>query len=126
MLFLVRHWWPEREIVADSGYAAITLLGRCARFSKPIAVITCLRLDAAIYEPAPPRRAGQIGRPRLRGKRLPNLAVVAEDPSIVWRPVAITDWYGVGECTPPGSSLIRRSGTIRGCHRYPPALGAGP
>jgi hypothetical protein len=43
------------------------------------------------------RRAGRIGRPRLKGKRLPNLAVVAEDPSVVWRPVTGAEWYGDGE-----------------------------
>ncbi len=60
-LLLVRRWWPEREIVAvaDSGYAAIMLLDRLARLSKPIAMVTCPRLDAALHEPAPPRRAGQ-------------------------------------------------------------------
>ena len=98
-LLLVRRWWPEREkvvAVADSGYAAIALLDRLARLSKPIAMVTRLRLDAALYEPAPPRRAGQIGRPRLKGKRLPTLAVVAEDPSVLWRPVTVAEWYGGG------------------------------
>src|SRR3712207_5031975 len=92
-LFLVRRWWPEREIVAvaDSGYAAIALLGRCAHLSKPIAMVTRLRLDAALYEPAPPRKKGQMGRPRLKGKRLPNLAVVAENPSVVWKPTTIAE-----------------------------------
>src|SRR3954468_4760828 len=58
MLLLVRRWWPEREIVAvaDSGYAAIALLSRCARRSKPVTMVTRLRLDAALYEPAPPAR----------------------------------------------------------------------
>jgi DDE superfamily endonuclease len=98
-LLLVRRWWPERAIVAvaDSGYATIALLSRLARLSKPITMVTRLRLDAALYEPAPPRRAGQIGRPRLKGKRLPNLAVVAEDPSVLWRPVTVAEWYGGGE-----------------------------
>jgi hypothetical protein len=98
-LFLVRRWWPEREIVAvaDSGYAAIALLERLARLSKPIVMVTRLRLDAALYEPAPPRKKGQMGRPRLKGKRLPNLAVVAEDPSTTWGSVAVAEWYGGGE-----------------------------
>src|SRR3954463_10968034 len=92
-LLLVRRWWPEREIVAvaDSGYAAIALLSRCARRSKPVTMVPRLRLDAALYDPPPPRRAGQIGRPRLKGKRLPNLAVVAEDPSLLWRPVGVAE-----------------------------------
>jgi hypothetical protein len=56
-----------------------------------------LRLDAALYAPAPPRRAGQMGRPRLKGERLPNLAVVAEDPSTTWAAATIDYWYGSAE-----------------------------
>jgi DDE superfamily endonuclease len=100
MLLLVRRWWPEREIVAvaDSGYACIKLLASCRHFlPKPVSFVTRLRLDAALYEPAPPRRPGQMGRPRLKGKRLPALAVVASDPSTVWRAVTVADWYGKGE-----------------------------
>jgi hypothetical protein len=99
-LLLVRRWWPEREIVAvaDSAYASLRLLASCRRFlPKPVTFITRLRLDAALYAPAPPRRAGQMGRPRLKGERLPNLAVVAEDPSTTWAPATIDNWYGSGE-----------------------------
>lgn len=102
MLLLVRRWWPEREIVAvaDAGYASLQLLASCRRFlPKPVTVITRLRLDAALYAPAPPRKAGQIGRPRLKGERLPNLSVVADDPSTVWTPVTVDDWYGSGQRT---------------------------
>ena len=40
---------------------------------------------------------GQIGRPRLKGERLPNLSEVAEDPTTVWKPTTIANWYGSGE-----------------------------
>jgi hypothetical protein len=40
-----------------------------------------------------------MGRPRLKGERLPNLAVVAEDPSTTWTPTTVDDWYGGGERT---------------------------
>jgi hypothetical protein len=102
MLLLVRRWWPEREIVAvtDSGYACIRLLAACRSFlPKPVTFVTRLRLDAALYEPAPPRKTKQIGRPRLKGKRLPTLAAVADDPSTIWTPVVVADWYGKGERT---------------------------
>src|SRR5215212_1100918 len=61
LLMLVRRWYPEREIVAvaDSTYASLKLLDRCRRLSNPITFITRLRLDAALYEPAPPRYRGQ-------------------------------------------------------------------
>jgi hypothetical protein len=96
LLLQVRRWHPEREIVAvaDGGYASLELLDRCRRLSKPITFITRLRLDAALYEPAPPRYPGQRGRPRLKGERLPNLSVVAEDSSTGWKPIMIANWYG--------------------------------
>jgi hypothetical protein len=43
---------------------------------------------------APPRRPGQIGRPRIKGERLPNLCAVVEDPLTVWEPTEIASWYG--------------------------------
>jgi hypothetical protein len=55
-LFLqVRRWYPEREIVAvaDSAYASLKLLFRCQSLSRPVTFVTRLRLDAALYEPAP-------------------------------------------------------------------------
>ena len=100
MLLLVRRWHPEREIVvvADRTYAFLKLLDHCRSLTNPITFITRLRLDAALYEPAPTRRPGQMERPRLKGKRLPDLLVVAEDPSITWTSIAVRDWwYGEGE-----------------------------
>jgi hypothetical protein len=96
LLLQIRRWYPEREIVAvaDSTYASLKLLFRCRNLSRPVTFITRLRLDAALYEPAPPRRPGQLGRPRLKGERLPNLSVVAEDPSTFWKPAKIANWYG--------------------------------
>lgn len=103
MLLLVRRWWPDREIVAvaDSGYSSLKLLASCRRLlpKKPLTFVTRLRLDAALYKPAPPRKAGQKGRPRVKGERLPNLSVVAEDPDTVWTSVVVADWYGGGERT---------------------------
>jgi hypothetical protein len=96
LLLQLRRWQPEREIVAvaDGTYAALELLDRCRRLSNPITFITRLRLDAALYEPAPPRRPGQLGRPRLKGERLPNLSVVAEDSNTIWRAIMVVNWYG--------------------------------
>jgi hypothetical protein len=99
LLLLVRGWYPQREIVAvaDRTYASLRLLERCRKLSNPITFVTRLRLDAALYEPAPPRRPHQMGRPRLKGERLPNLSVVAQDPSTQWRSVVVVQWYGAEE-----------------------------
>jgi DDE superfamily endonuclease len=53
LLVLVRRWYPEREIVAvadRAAYASLKLLDHCRRLRNPIAFITRLRLDAALYE----------------------------------------------------------------------------
>jgi hypothetical protein len=101
LLLLVRRWSPEREIVAvaDSTYASLRLLERCRTLKDPIAFITRLRLDAALYEPAPPRYPGQMGRPRIKGERLPNLSTVANDPDTDWTPLRLAHWYGEAERT---------------------------
>jgi hypothetical protein len=99
LLLLLRRWYPEREIVAvaDSTYASLKLLFHCRSLSRPVTFITRLRLDAALYEPAPARRPGQKGRPRLKGERLPNVSEVAEDRATVWKTTTMANWYGERE-----------------------------
>src|SRR5215211_8135975 len=96
LLLLVRRWYPQREIVAvaDGAYASLKLLERCRKLRNPIAFITRLRLDAALYKPAPPRRPGQMGRARLKGERLPNLSLVAGDPATEWTLITVANCYG--------------------------------
>jgi hypothetical protein len=91
----LRRWLPDRAliVVADGGYAALELLAWCARQPRPITVITRLRLDAALYRPAPARRRGQNGRPRLKGKRLPSLAQRLAQAHTPWQTCRLT-WYG--------------------------------
>jgi hypothetical protein len=101
LLLVVRRWQPARAIVAvaDSSYAALAFLAACRSWPNPVTVVTRLRLDAALYEPAPPRPPGQVGRPRRKGERLPTLAATAADPKTSWTSVTVADWYGQGERT---------------------------
>jgi hypothetical protein len=94
---LVRRWLPGREVVfaADSSFAALELLDRVAQWSR-VSVITRLRLDAALYDPPPPRAPGQRGRPRRKGKRRPTLDAVLADERTQWSTLTIDDWYGEG------------------------------
>jgi hypothetical protein len=98
LLLVVRRWWPHRAlvVVADSTYAALEFLAACRGWPRPVTVVTRLRLDAALYAPAPPREPGQIGRPRRKGARLPTLTTVAAVPTTNWTTVSVTDWYGEG------------------------------
>lgn len=122
LLLEVRWWYPEREIVAvavDSAYASLKLLDRCRTLSKPVTFITRLRLDAALYEPAPVRRPGHIGRLRLKGELLPNLSVVAEAARTVWKLATIAN-SGMGAGSAQSRSLPRGScGTPRAYPPYP-------
>jgi DDE superfamily endonuclease len=100
-LLQLRRWLPERPLVlvADSGYAALDFLGRVTHRKAAITCITRLRLDARLYAPAPPRRKGQIGRPRRKGARLPSLQQRLTDRKTAWRHVIIRHWYGAGPRT---------------------------
>jgi hypothetical protein len=91
----VRRWLPERAliVVADSSYAALELLAWCARQARPVTLISRLRLDAALYRPAPARRRGQNGRPRLKGQRLPSLARRLTQAHTRWQGCQLS-WYG--------------------------------
>jgi DDE superfamily endonuclease len=101
MLLQLRRWLPERSLVlvADSGYAALDFLNRVTHRKPAITCITRLRLDARLYAPAPPRRKGQIGRPRRKGARLPSLQQRLTDRKTAWRRVIIPHWYGAGPRT---------------------------
>lgn len=87
---------PGRRVVvvADTGFAAIRLL---AAVRDRATVVTRLRLDAALYDPVPPRRPGQVGRPRKRGARQPTLSARIADPATVWTRIVVSRWYGGAE-----------------------------
>lgn len=96
MLLQVKHWLPNREVivVGDSNYAVIELL---AAVRSQLTVITRLRLDAALYEPVPPRKPGKPGRNRKKGDRLPTLEQVMKNSDTKWQKVKLSQWYGYTE-----------------------------
>jgi hypothetical protein len=96
MICQLRRWLPGRElvVVGDSSFAAIELLAAASSFAT---MVTRLRLDASLYRPAPPRKAGQPGRPRVKGERLPKLEERLDDPDTEWQEVEVTWWYGRSE-----------------------------
>ena len=102
MLRQLRRWLPDRTlvVVADSSYAALDLLADAAGLRQPVTVVTRLRLDAALYDPAPPREPGRRGRPALKGARRPTLAArlaatptTPTTPTTTWTPITVP-WYG--------------------------------
>ena len=94
MILQLRRWLPNRPLVlvADSSYAALHLLHFCQSMTRPVTLITRLRLDAALYEPAPPRLPGQMGRPRLKGERSPTSRELLQCPDVGWTTISVA-WY---------------------------------
>ena len=93
MLRLVRRWVPQRRIVvvADSSFAVLHLL---AAVCRDVTMVTRLRLDAALYDPAPARTPGTRGRPRLKGNAQPSLQKVLAAPGTQWKSITLAYWYG--------------------------------
>ena len=94
----VSRWRPKRKIVfvADSSYAALELLDSLLTLPNPVYMVTQLRLDAALYKPAPEPEHRPVGRPRKKGARLPSLKDVLASKQTTWQKVTIANWYGQG------------------------------
>jgi hypothetical protein len=92
LLRMVARWLPQRHIVvvADSSFAALELLNAVR---EHVCMITRLRLDAALYAPAPSRTIPGPGRPRRKGERLPGLQAILDSPTTRWRRITMAPWY---------------------------------
>ncbi|WP_043343185.1 IS701 family transposase [Belnapia moabensis] len=97
LVLQARCWMPGRRLilVTDSGFSALEFLAALLR--QEITCVTRLRLDAALYRPAPPRQPGTIGRPRTKGERLPTLAAVLTNETTRWQRLTVPGWYGEGD-----------------------------
>ena len=84
MLEEVAAWLPEARFVlsGDGAYAALAAVGL-----PRTQVVSRMRRNAAVYEPAPPRVPGQRGRPRKKGQRLPSLFQLAAQAT--WERVSL-------------------------------------
>lgn len=93
LLLQVKRWVGERKVVAvgDSSYAVLDLL---TVLQGQVSLISRLRLDAALYEPVGVRPAGQRGRHRLKGKRLPTLFQLVGSGALAWQWLEVATWYG--------------------------------
>src|SRR4051794_28147057 len=88
VLLQTARWLPGRRVIAvgDSSFAAIELLRAVGRH---LCMISRLRLDAGLYAPAPPRKPGTLGRPRVKGARLPSLPQRLADPATAWHRIRV-------------------------------------
>jgi hypothetical protein len=74
------------EVISDAAYTNATLIR-----NRPshVTFIGRSRLDAALYAAPPKPRRGQMGRPRVRGKRLPSPAAQAARKNAAWRRIQV-------------------------------------
>ena len=72
MVMVVRLWLPAIPItlVGDTAYSILELGLYCS--SHQVTLIAPMRWDASLYAPAPPRKAGTIGRPRVKERLCPS------------------------------------------------------
>lgn len=89
---LIAETHPERELIVlcDGAYAGAALSP--ADLPEGVTVIARARRDIRLYAPPPPRRRGQIGRPRTKGEPLRSLRERA-NAGASWRRTRI-DAYG--------------------------------
>jgi hypothetical protein len=92
---LLTRWLPDRPLifVGDSGFAALELLHAVSQ-TPNAHLITRLRLDAELWNPAPQRKPHQSGRPRVKGARRPSPKQRLDDPNTPWTTLEVEPWYG--------------------------------
>jgi hypothetical protein len=90
---LVSRWLSERQLVfvADSSFATFELLALASGL-RNCSLVRRLRMDAQVWDEAPPRKPGQTGRPRLKGERLPSPQQVLDDSKTKWKKIDIEQW----------------------------------
>lgn len=89
LLELIDSWQLDRKIrlTGDSEYACRTVV---RALPSKVVFVGPMRMDAALYEPPPPRNKGTKGRPRKKGQRLPSPAHFANDTSVPWSCLTVT------------------------------------
>jgi DDE superfamily endonuclease len=95
MVRLFSRWLPDRQliVVGDGGFAALELLHAVSQ-TPNAHLITRLRLDAELWNPAPPPKPHQPGRPRVKGARRPSPKQRLDDSTTPWTTLEVENWYG--------------------------------
>jgi hypothetical protein len=93
MVIVVRRWLPTVpiKVIGDGAYSVIELGLTCVK--QEVSLIAPLCLNARLFAPPPAPKPHQKGRPRVVGKRLPNVRVVRSLSKTQWESITVT-WYG--------------------------------
>lgn len=92
LMAVLMRWFPKRKFVflGDGGYASHELAKFCYRHRRHATLVSRFHGDANLYA-APPKRKPPMGRPRIKGHKLPTpQEVVAHGQPAE----ATVSWYG--------------------------------
>jgi hypothetical protein len=94
LLAVFFRWFPERKLcfVGDGGFGTHELARFAHRHRRRLTLISRFYSNASVFTASPVRRAGQNGRPRVRGRQLPKPAEVV-NRSKRMKQLAVS-WYG--------------------------------
>ena len=97
LLAVWMRWFPGRKIVfsGDGGFATHEVARFAARHRGQLTLVSKFLPNAVLHAPPSQRKPGQIGRPRITGKRLPSPSEVVE--STRKRRRVTVAWYGGGK-----------------------------
>jgi hypothetical protein len=92
LMAVLIHWFPRRKFVflGDGGYASHELARFCHRHQRHATLISRYHGDANLYAPPPPRKK-RNGRPRDKGRKLPQPQQVVARRKLT---PATVSWYG--------------------------------
>ena len=95
LMAVLIHWFPHRKFVflGDGGYASHDLAKFCYRHRRHATLVSRYHGDANLYAPAPKQR-NRIGRPRVKGDKLPSPQQVVARRQLA---TATVSWYGGGD-----------------------------
>ena len=88
---LVTRWCPDRQLVmvGDGAYASLDLFWTLRQ--RAVCVARC-RMDARFFNPPPPRKRGQRGRPRAVGTRQLTPQTRAARKATKWVRMTVPGW----------------------------------
>ena len=86
------HWFPQRRFLflGDGGYASHELARFCSRHAPNATLVSRFHPKANLYAP-PPKAKRSVGRPRVRGRKLPSPAEVVSQSRL--RKTRVS-WFG--------------------------------
>ena len=92
LMAVLIHWFPERKFVflGNGGYASHDLAQFCYRHRRHATLVSRFHGDANLYAPAPKQR-NRMGRPRIKGRKLPSPQQVVARRQLT---PATVSWYG--------------------------------